>query len=212
LFEVSFDEAEEPPPPAPLPEPEAPPPPTFSEAELAAARAEGFAAGRAAADAEHQRRNAQRLADALEGVAAGLAAAKPALDEALAAHARASIEVAAALARKLGGAAGRTDVAGPVTALVAECLPRLLDEPRIVVRVAEATLDEVRGHVTRAAERAGYHGKVVLIGDPEIKEPACRVEWADGGAEYDPARVAAEADAAIARFLAGGAGPHPTNA
>jgi flagellar assembly protein FliH len=78
-----------------------------------------------------------------------------------------------------------------------------MDEPRIVVRVAEAALDDLRGHVAQAAERAGYHGKVVLIGDPQLTPPACRIEWADGGAECDPIRLAAEADSAVARVLAG---------
>lgn len=205
LFETSFDTPE----PAPEPVCATPPPPapTFSKEELAQARAEGFAAGRAAAAAEQTRTESQRLVEALEVIAAGLAALQPQLAEGLAAHARASITIAGAIARKIGGAVARADIAAPVAALVAECLPRLLDEPRIVVRVAESALDHVRSQIARASEQAGYHGKVVLIGDPQLAEPACRVEWADGGAEYDPTRVAAECDAAVARYLAGQATP-----
>lgn len=202
LFETSFDPVE---PPKAAPEP--PPLPTFSEAELAAARTEGFAAGRAAAQKDYAKSDAQRLSDALDAIAAGIDAMKPQVAEILAENGRASIAIAVALARKMAGALVTTDIATPVTTLVAECLPRLLDEPRLVVRVAEAVLDVVRGPITQAAERTGYYGKLVLIGDPQIKEPACRVEWADGGAEYDPQRVAAEANAAIARFLAGLPGP-----
>jgi flagellar assembly protein FliH len=197
LFDNSFDRPE-----APKIEPP-PPEPTFSEAEIDAARAEGLAAGRAAARAEYARSDAQRLSDALNAIAAGLTAMQPAIADGLAANARASIEVAAVLARKLAGAAAAQEIVAPVTELITDCLPRLLDEPRIVVRVAEAVLDPLRGHVTQAAERAGYHGKVVLIGDPQLTQPACRIEWADGGAEYDLARIAVEADAAVARFLAG---------
>ena len=197
LFDTSFD-----PPEAPKVEP-LPPEPTFSQADIDAARAEGMAAGRAAAQAEYAKSDAQRMADALNAIAANLATIRPIVDDGLAANARASIEVAVTLARKLAGAAAAQEIAAPVSELIAECLPRLMDEPRIVVRVAESALDGLRGHVTQAAERAGYHGKVVLIGDPQLTPPACRIEWADGGAECDPARLAAEADAAVSRFLAG---------
>ena len=203
LFDTSFDRPE-----APKIEPP-PPEPTFSEADIDAARAEGLAAGQAAARAEYARSDAHRLADALNAIAASLNAMQPAIADGLAANARASIEIAAVLARKIAGAAAAQEIAAPVTELITECLPRLLDEPRIVVRVAEAALDPLRGHITQAAERAGYHGKVVLIGDPRLNQPACRIEWADGGAEYDPARIALEADAAVARFLAGLPGATP---
>jgi flagellar assembly protein FliH len=197
LFDTSFD-----PPEAPKIEPP-PAEPTFSEAELDAARAEGMAAGQAAAHAEYAKTDAHRLADALNAIAASLTTIQPIIAEGLAANARVSIEIAAALARKIAGAAAAQEIAAPVSVLIGECLPRLLDEPRIVVRLAESAVDDLRGHVTQAAERAGYHGQVVLIGDPQLTPLACRIEWADGGAECDPARIAAEADAAVARFLAG---------
>ena len=76
-------------------------------------------------------------------------------------------------------------------------------EPRIVVRVPDALVDALKPRIDRAAERAGYPGRVILLGDPAMSDAQSRIEWADGGVERDPARVWAEIDAVLQRHVAG---------
>ena len=42
---------------------------------------------------------------------------------------------------------------------------------------------------------------LTLVGDDSLEGTACRVQWADGAADREPAKLEAEIDAAVQRFL-----------
>jgi len=179
----------------------------FSGVELeqakAAAHAEGVAAGRAAAEQEI----ARRIADACAAVGTRvgeLMAAQAAQHEA---HTREAVAAATEIARRLLPSLAKREAIGEVEALVRECLTRLHDEPRLVVRVADELLDPVRQRMDQVTAAAGYTGRVILFADPAIKPGDARVEWADGGAERDSAAIWRDIDSAIQRFVEGGATP-----
>ncbi len=88
-----------------------------------------------------------------------------------------------------------------VEGLVAECLGRLRDEPRVVVRVADELLDPLKAHMDRLSEHSGFEGRVVLLADEGLSDSDVRVEWADGGAERDSGRLWREIDEILARAL-----------
>ena len=90
---------------------------------------------------------------------------------------------------------------GEIETLLQECLARLHDEPRIVVRVADATLDALRPRLDALATSIGFTGRIIAIGDPALPLGDAKIEWADGGAERDSARAWADIDGHIARFL-----------
>jgi len=178
-----------------------PPPPTFSEAELAAAKAAAFAEGRKAGLTEASTASDRLAAEALEAIGKRLAALKAAHDAALDAARRSAVAVAAAIAGKIAPEVARKSAVESISALVAERLPDLMEEPRIVVRIATPQLDLVKARIEDTAKRIGFTGKFILLSEDGLDAPDCRIEWADGGTERIAPRIAAEIDKLVERFV-----------
>jgi flagellar assembly protein FliH len=172
------------------------------EAAKAAAYAEGVAAGRVAAEQDI----ARRIADACAVIGSKLDLLMKATAERGETQMREAVTAAVEIARRLLPSLGKREAIGEVEALIRECLTRLHDEPRLVVRVADELLDPVRQRIDQITGAAGYMGKIILFADPALKPGDARVEWADGGAERDGAAIWRDIDSAIQRFVEGGAG------
>ncbi len=161
----------------------------------AEAHAEGEAAGREAAFSSLERGVADSLATIVETLATLDGRHRSALEEIRGDAAR----LAHQLAAKLAPALVRRVPVEEILALVAECLARMPMEPRIVLRVEEALVQQVADRIDEVAERAGFSGTVVLLGEPTLGPGECRVEWPDGGAERDPRALAAEFEDIVER-------------
>jgi len=168
----------------------------------AAARAEGVAAGRA----EAEQQIARRVADACAAVGTRLGELIAACAQQHEAQTREAVTAATEIVRRLLPSLGKREAIGEIEALIRDCLSRLHDEPRLVVRVADELLDPIRQHIDQITAAAGYTGRVILFADPAIRSGDARVEWADGGAERDSAAIWREIDSAIQRFVEGNAG------
>ncbi|HMA15186.1 MAG: hypothetical protein ACM35H_06765 [Bacteroidota bacterium] len=180
---------------------EEPPAPTFSEEELTAARQAAFAEGKAAGVAEAEACHAARLAAAVELLPPQLAAIAQDMAAEADARRRDSLDAALTVIRKLFPQLARTHGLDEVHAVIEQCLERLRDEPRVVIRCADADLDALRERAEHATVRSGFEGKLVFLADERLASGDLRVEWADGGAERDQARLWQEIDTVIARAL-----------
>ncbi len=195
LFSRDFDAPATPPKTAPEPDidaqaevvdaPPPPPPPLFTEADLVATREEARVLGHAQGlkDAEDSALHFQVLA--LEAIADQLTAARAAQDVANAETHRMAAALAVAVVKKLLPVYAREHGVAEVEALVAACLPHLLNEPRLILRVAPENAEAVRDRVEPLARDRGFEGSVVIMADPETGPADCRLEWNDGGAERD---------------------------
>ena len=200
LFGTSFDPAKA--------DPEVPPPPTFSEADLAAAREDGFRAGHAAGHDEMSRSVEQAAAAALAEIGARLADMNGRFDEIRQAAIASGVEVVAATVRKLVPALAKRHGLSEIEGLVRDTLHALYDEPRVVIRAHDSVIDSLQERVDGMAAASGFMGKVVLFGDDQFSETDCRIEWADGGAERNLGELWRRIDAAIERVTDGnGASP-----
>ena len=192
LFDVSFDsDAPGAPEPAAVPEPvveapAAPPEPTFSEAELAAARAEGEALGRAAAAEEARSAAEQAIALSLEQIASQLEGLLKGLRAVGEEQRTQCLRLSLAILRKLFPRLAASNGLSEIEQVIGDSLDRLRDEPRIVIRVADSLLDGLRERIGGLTQRSGFEGKTVLISEAGLPPGAVRVEWADGGAEREP--------------------------
>ena len=180
-------------------------PPAVSEADIAAAHARGFVEGRNEGIAEMQSGIDQRQGAILEAMLTGLQA----LDDARARSEdrieRRMLSLAGAIVRKTVPPIARDHAQDTIEQIIRECLPKLMDEPRIVLRVHASTLEELRGKINTLATKSGFRGDIILLSDDELAEADCRVEWADGGAEKSEEKIWAAIDAAVASHL----GPPP---
>ncbi|MGP1394720.1 MAG: hypothetical protein ACTS3R_04355 [Inquilinaceae bacterium] len=163
--------------------PPPPPPPTFSAEDVEAARRDGYNKGRTTATAEAEASLDSKLVQMLEkidGETKRLLDEQAAMDAALTDEA---IRIAVALIGKLLPGLAERHGLDEAEHLVRACLADMIEEPRIVVRVADTMLDPMRDRLAAIPGEAGFTGKVILLSDDALTVGDCRVEWADGGAE-----------------------------
>lgn len=186
-------EAEEPPPP---------PAPMFTEEELQLAREAAYEEGRQAGHAEAEESLQQQIAGALTALSNQMEGVFSRQTEVNDQNARNAVRVAMAVVRKVLPAACERHAFDEVARVVEQVVAHILDEPRIIVRVAAGLVDPVRERLEAVAEGQGFEGRVVVQADARLVPGDCRVEWTDGGAERDQARLMAEVEAAVERALA----------
>jgi len=165
------------------------------KAALAEAEARGYRNGvnaaEAKATAELKTEAERRSAAAFERIAAALASLADRLKAIEDRFEAESVEVAVAVARKLAPQLIEREPLAELTALATECFGELLRAPHVVVRVNEGLYAAAREKLEDIARSRGFEGRLVVLGEPDIPEGDCRIEWADGGLKRD--RVATEA-------------------
>jgi flagellar assembly protein FliH len=172
------------------------------EAAKASAHAEGVAAGRAMAEQEIGR----KIAEVLSAVGTQLGAVMAEAAKTHESRTREAVTAASEIVRKLLPALGKREAMAEIEALITDCLARLHDEPRLVVRVSDELLDEVRQRIDQLSGAAAFSGRVILLADNALKPGDARIEWADGGADRDTGALWREIEGAIQRFVEGGSG------
>jgi len=186
------------------PEKETPPPePTFSAEQVAAARAEGFDDGHKAGLAESASSLESAATQALDNIAGQLASLGPICQAGLDLCRRDAIAIAQAVARRTVEASAQETALRTIETVLADTLARLIDEPRVVIRVHNDILDPLQLRLSSVTEKCGFPGSIILLAEPGLEIPDCRIEWADGGAEYSSHAMLSEIDTLIERYRAG---------
>lgn len=186
----------------PEPEPDLPPPPTFTEEDLQVVREAAYEEGHRNGTAEANETQQALLAASLERVSNALAMLDSAQADANDANQRIAARVAMAVLKKVLPAACEQNAFEEIVRTVHECLGHVLDEPRIIVRVDSSLVDPMRERLEQTAIEHGFEGRVVVQADARVVIGDCRVEWTDGGAERDQARLVADIETAVNRALA----------
>lgn len=164
------------------------------EADVAAARAEGFREGEI-----HGRQQAEAQLVALASQISRAAEQLLAQDDARAqAVEEQAAQVALAAARALGGAALAEKPMADIEAAVRECLVHARLAAHLVVRVNEAAVESVEGLLKRLAQQTGYAGRLIVLGEPDIRPGDGRIEWADGGLALDRQLLSQQVEQAVA--------------
>lgn len=163
-------------------------------------RREGIAEGERAAAV----RAAQSIAKSAQSLADHTAALNAALDDTRHATLAEAVSLAAAIGRKLAHHLLLREPTAEIEALVTECLASLDGVPHLVIRCNPELADAVRDIATTRIATSGFSGRLVVLGDPDIRMGDARIEWADGGVVRDSAMLEAEIDARISKFVAAG--------
>ncbi|MDA8230788.1 MAG: FliH/SctL family protein [Magnetospirillum sp.] len=183
-------------------EPPPPPPTTFSEDELNLARESAFEEGRARGSMEAAASADGQVAKALTAMAAQMDDLARRQAEANDRAAREAVRVVFAATRKMFPAACEAHAFDEIIRMAEDMVGHVLDEPRIIVRVAEDLAEAVRSRLESLGAAHGFEGRILVQPTPGMPMGDCRIEWADGGAERDQARLQAEIDALVERALA----------
>ena len=190
--------------------PSAPPKPTVPEelvAQLVAqAREDAYAEGLAAGERNAASMAAQTLAAAAGTLATQTAEMVAALDDATTAAKREAIELAASIGRKLALHLLARHPTVELEALIAECMQSLGGVPHLVVRCNPAIADEIRDIATAHMHTSGFSGRLIVMGDPDIRLGDGKLEWVDGGLVRDIGEISKDIDRKIMAFLAAARG------
>ncbi|NKB20152.1 MAG: hypothetical protein GKS01_06345 [Alphaproteobacteria bacterium] len=177
--------------------------PTFSEQELEAAkqaaREEGYQSGMADAQASIE----QATAETFERTVDSFAAFTPTYASVVEKAQQDVTEIAEAVIRKVVEATLLEGSLNTVIAVISDLLPKLLEEPRLVIRLHPENLDALQQQMNELKGQSGYSGDVILLAEADLAPSDCRIEWADGGAERETHNLWAEIDTALERYKSG---------
>ncbi len=178
-------------------------PPSFSEDELADARAKAYEEGRAAGLADAEQAREAGLTAMLETIAAqiaGLHVHQDVANEKLAAD---LTEFGRTVMSKL--LPHYVEKHGPdeVTAVLSDGFARLVQEDRIIITVAQEMHDMLEPRIEAMAAKSGYDGRLKLVSDPDMGPADVVVSWGDGRLERLTDETWREIDAALESAIAG---------
>lgn len=214
LFERSFDPPDPVPEPEPEPEPteaapepieliaEEPPPPTFSEAELASARAAGHADGEAAGRQSAAAGTEAQLAQLMQQIAGYLPGLADDRDQAVSAVSHEAARLAHAMVRRMMPELARRYRVEEIEAVVVDSLSKALDLPRILIRAPADIAGYLGDRLETVARQHGFAGRVVVLSDQNLGPSDVKVEWGDGGAERCVQRAWSDLEATVQRVVA----------
>lgn len=180
-----------------------PPAPTFTAEDLAAARAEGFTEGHQAGLADGSTALESTATQALNSLAAQLTALGPLCQEGLERCRHDAVGIARAVTRRTVEVFVQDSALKVIEQVLCETLSRVIDEPRVVIRVHNDLHDTVQQRLSSVTDQCGFPGSIILLGEPDLQLPDCRIEWADGGADYSYDAILTEIDDLIERYRAG---------
>ena len=173
------------------------------------ARAEGYAEGLAEGERTEVAKAAAELTAAGQKIAASASTMLSRIDAAdREAHAQA-LGLARAIGVKLAANLMAREPESEIDGLIAECLSSLERAPHLVVRCNPALTDKLQDITEAHMANAGYAGRLIVLGDPEIPPGDGRLEWADGGLVRDMNAILAEIDKAILAYCASSGLPAP---
>lgn len=173
--------------------------PAYKVADIEAAKQEAYADGRMAGHREAQAGIEAAAVAALEQLTGVLRDLFDDRETSTARLRREAALVAVSTAKALAPALGARFPAAEVETLLADTLPQLHGEQRLVVRVSAPSLAMLVPRIEQITADAGFGGKVELAVDPMLAGEDCRIEWSNGGVTRDRAAVEAQVDAAVSR-------------
>lgn len=174
------------------------------------AREEAYAEGVSAGERNASAMAAQTVAAAAGTLAAHTARMSSALDEAITLHRKEAVALAKSVGQKLATHLISSQPTTELEALIVECLPSLSGVPHLVIRCHPDLADALRDLATEQIASSGFAGRLVVMGDPDIRLGDGRLEWVDGGLVRDTDELSAEIDRQITQYLAALGGPTKT--
>lgn len=169
---------------------------------LAAAREEGYRAGLDAGRSTVEAQSATALAAAAERLADQVAAMIATIEDYEKRHLAQSVDLAASVGRKLAAHLLARQPQAELAALIAECMASLEAAPHLVIRCHPDLCDAMKATAEERARVSGFSGRLIVMGDPDIRLGDGRLEWADGGLVRDINAISGEINTRISAWLA----------
>lgn len=172
-----------------------------SEADMAAARDEGFRAGLAEGRAQVLGQLEANISAMAASLTQSLETLLGQMDQRSATIEDEAVRVAVTLARKLAGEALAERQLAGIEAAARDGLVQARGAPHLAIRVHDTMVEQVDKLLARLTREAGFAGRIVVLGEPDIRPGDGRIEWADGGIVIDRGALDRSIDDVIAEAL-----------
>jgi flagellar assembly protein FliH len=179
--------------------------PTFSQADVDAAREEGFAAGKEEGIRAAANTTEHRITESLRLLIERLSELFRMQDEANTDTARNAITVAITIARKMFPDLASRNALGEVERVAKMAMEKVLNDSPVVVRVNPELRDPLAERIDGHTAGTAAEGRITVSGDADLPVGDCRIEWRDGGAERDADAMWKDIDEIIERNMGGAA-------
>jgi flagellar assembly protein FliH len=175
--------------------------PTFSQADVDAAREEGFAAGKEEGIRAAANTTQHRITESLTALMERLSELFRMQDEANTDTARNAITVAITIARKMFPDLASRNALGEVERAAEMAMEKMLNDSPVVVRVNPELRHPLAERIDAHTAGTAAEGRVTVSGDADLPVGDCRIEWRDGGTGRDAAAMWKDIDAIIERNM-----------
>lgn len=169
---------------------------------VAAAREEGYRQGLAAGQSSIQAQSATALAKSAEKLANQVIEMVQTIEGYEKLHLGQSVGLAASVGRKLAAHLIAREPQTELAALLSECMGSLEAAPHLVIRCHPELCDAMKAIAEERMKVSGFSGRLIVLGDPEIRMGDGRLEWADGGLVRDINAISNEINTRISAYLA----------
>lgn len=170
----------------------------YTQAQLDAAKEEGYIQGHGAALEEAATAREHYAADALNLIAQGLAGLNAQQAEANKELANFAMRMVYGLAQRLLPRHAQAHAVDSIEEFVRRVLPLAVGEPRLLVRSHPMIAEDLDARLKDVFARSSFQGSFTVVTDYEVQPGDCRLEWEGGGADRDEARVWADIREVIA--------------
>ena len=162
---------------------------------------EGHAAGKQEGITEKSREIESLATQTQKSIVAQLTDIASRQEKVLNDHLHSSLAAAMMTVKTLFPGFVRKHGVGEVEALVARCLERVLDEPRVLIRVHPEVAPLLSERIGAIAEQVGYGGKMTVIDRDGMAWDDCIIEWKDGLAERHSAQTWQDVEEILERYI-----------
>jgi flagellar assembly protein FliH len=169
----------------------------LTEADVEAARAEGFAEGERSEVAQTER----AAVESLRAIARLMQMTLGRLSEEAHSLRVDAVEVALSSAKAIAGAALERFGDQVIIDIVSEATSHLRETPRLVVRVAPELVSVIEERLIGCAHEAGFTGEIVVRADPAAQMGDCILDWGDGVITHSRAAAIEAVEAATRNWL-----------
>lgn len=175
--------------------------PTYSEEDIAQARQEGLNAGKEEARAETLNGIEMKISDSLDVIGNRLANLNQIQADSIARISEDAASLAFAVAKKIFPVLNEKGALEEVTTVIEDVLQRLVQEPRISIKVAIEQSEKIKERVDNYVQEKGFDGNISVIGEENLSPGDVTIEWSDGSASRNSASLIEEIDDIIAQNL-----------
>lgn len=170
---------------------------TLGDADIEAARSEGFAEGEASALAIAEQKSAESLrsiAHMMQMLLGRLASESDQLRQE-------AVDLSLAAAKAIAGAAINQNNETQIGEYLKVALDNLASMPRIVVKIPTESAPEIKAKLVATAQEIGFEGKLEVKNDDNARLGDCSIEWQSGAIRHDQEQTIIEIEKMATEWL-----------